>query len=95
MIHTGDVTHLSKPEQFASAKDILSQLRAPLIVIPGEHDFIGKDYDSFFKAFPSMQRGKKWFSWDRTLFVVHPPAAKEIFLMDGSRAVARAAVATR
>ena len=65
VIHTGDVTHLSKPEQFATAKDILSQLRAPLIVIPGEHDFIGKDYDSFFKAFPSTQRGKKWFSWDQ------------------------------
>jgi len=35
VIHTGDVTHLSKPEQFGMAKDILSQLRAPLIVIPG------------------------------------------------------------
>jgi len=64
VIHTGDVTHLSKPEQFATAKDILSQLRAPLIVIPGEHDFIGKDYNSFFNAFPSMQHGRKWFSWD-------------------------------
>ena len=65
VIHTGDVTHLSKPEQFANAKEILSQLRAPLIVLPGEHDFIGKDYNSFFAAFPSMERGKKWFSWDR------------------------------
>ncbi len=65
VIHTGDVTHLSKPEQFATAKDILSQLRAPLIVIPGEHDFIGKDYNSFFDAFPSMEYGKKWFSWDQ------------------------------
>ena len=43
VIHTGDVTHLSKPEQFGTAKDILSQLRAPLIVIPGEHDFIGNE----------------------------------------------------
>jgi len=32
---------------------------------------------------------------ERTLFVAHPPAAKEIVLMDGSRAVARAAVAMR
>jgi Icc protein len=65
VIHTGDVTHLSKPEQFATAKDILSQLRAPVIVIPGEHDFIGKDYNSFFNAFPSADHGKKWFSWNQ------------------------------
>ena len=65
VIHTGDVTHLSKPEQFATAKDILSRLRAPVIVIPGEHDFIGKDYNSFFNAFPSKDHGKKWFSWDQ------------------------------
>ena len=65
VIHTGDVTHLSKPEQFGMAKDILSQLRAPLIVIPGEHDFIGKDYNSFFQAFPTPKGGKQWFSWDQ------------------------------
>jgi 3',5'-cyclic-AMP phosphodiesterase len=65
VVHTGDVTHLSKPEQFAAAKDILSQLRAPLIVLPGEHDFIGKDYDAFFSAFPPPGGGRKWFSWDR------------------------------
>lgn len=65
VIHTGDVTHLSKPEQFGTAKDILGQLRAPLIVIPGEHDFIGKDDNSFFQAFPAPKGGKQWFSWDR------------------------------
>lgn len=65
VIHTGDVTHLSKPEQFATAKDILSQLRAPLVVLPGEHDFIGKDYNSFFAAFASPEHGKQWFSWDQ------------------------------
>lgn len=65
VIHTGDVTHLSKPDQFGTAKDILGQLRAPLLVLPGEHDFIGKDYNSFFQAFPAPKGGKRWFSWDQ------------------------------
>ena len=32
---------------------------------------------------------------ERELFVAHPPRAKEVFLFDGPRAVARAAIATR
>lgn len=63
VIHTGDVTHLSKAEQFATAKGILSKLRAPLIVLPGEHDFIGSDRKQFYEAFPAdTQTG--WHSWD-------------------------------
>src|SRR6202042_864920 len=41
VVHTGDVTHLAKPAQFDTAKQMLSTLKAPLIVIPGEHDVIG------------------------------------------------------
>jgi 3',5'-cyclic AMP phosphodiesterase CpdA len=65
VVHTGDVTHLSKPEQFATAKDILSQLRAPLIVLPGEHDFIGSDHQQFFQVFPADDKQSTWRSWDQ------------------------------
>ncbi len=65
VVHTGDVTHLSKPEQFAAAKDILQQLRAPLVVLPGEHDFIGGDHRSFFQAFQTPDARLQWYSWDR------------------------------
>lgn len=64
VVHTGDVTHLSKPEQFTVAKDLLSTLKAPLIVLPGEHDFIGADPNKFFEIFPSEKRGEQWRSWD-------------------------------
>lgn len=30
VVHTGDITHLSKPEEFDPAKQILSGLKAPL-----------------------------------------------------------------
>ena len=43
VMHTGDVTHLSKAEQFDTAKSALGRLKAPLFVIPGEHDAIGAE----------------------------------------------------
>jgi 3',5'-cyclic AMP phosphodiesterase CpdA len=65
VIHTGDVTHLSKSEQFDTAKQILSELRAPLFVLPGEHDFIGSDHRKFFDVFPSPGKAAAWHSWDQ------------------------------
>ena len=65
VMHTGDITHLSKPEQFDSAKQILSTLKAPLLTTPGEHDVIGSP-DAYFAAFKNgdaKQGG--WHSWDQ------------------------------
>ncbi len=64
VVHTGDLTHLSKPEQFATCKDILSSLRAPLVTMPGEHDVIGGS-DHYFAAFGKRDAGKGWHSFDQ------------------------------
>jgi 3',5'-cyclic-AMP phosphodiesterase len=69
VIHTGDITHLSKPEQFDQAKQILGTLKAPLFTLPGEHDFIGSTPKGYFDAFSGdrMQRSKTgWYSWDQS-----------------------------
>jgi 3',5'-cyclic AMP phosphodiesterase CpdA len=67
VIHTGDVTHLSKQTEFDDAKSIMSALRAPLITIPGEHDVIGtegpKRYAASFARRDAQGRG--WSSWDQ------------------------------
>jgi Icc protein len=66
VVHTGDVTHLSKPEQFDTAKQIMSKLKAPLIVIPGEHDVIGDQGKSFREHFGRADaKGAGWYSWDQ------------------------------
>jgi Icc protein len=65
VVHTGDVTHLSTPQQFETAKGILGRLRAPLVVLPGEHDFIGTDHKRFFEVFPADDKRSTWRSWDR------------------------------
>ncbi len=39
VLHTGDITHLSKPEEFDAASQLLSALKvSELHTTPGEHD---------------------------------------------------------
>lgn len=65
VIHTGDITHLSKPEQFDTARQILSRLRVrELHTVPGEHDVTDGPGTEYFAHFgrPSDNRG--WYSFD-------------------------------
>jgi 3',5'-cyclic AMP phosphodiesterase CpdA len=64
VVHTGDVTHLAKAAQFDAAKQLLGTLKAPLVVLPGEHDVIGSA-DGFFSAFARKDAPKGWFAFDQ------------------------------
>jgi len=68
VIHTGDVTHLSKAAEFDDARAILSMLRAPLLTIPGEHDVIGAEGPKRFAAAFARKdaTGRGWSSWDQS-----------------------------
>src|SRR3981189_1247865 len=44
MIHTGDITHLSKVSEFDDAERIISQARLDVHYVPGEHDVIDDDH---------------------------------------------------
>jgi 3',5'-cyclic AMP phosphodiesterase CpdA len=63
VVHTGDLTHLAKPEQFDTVKTMLAQLKAPLVVMPGEHDVIGSP-DNYNAAFGSKDAPQGWHSFD-------------------------------
>jgi 3',5'-cyclic AMP phosphodiesterase CpdA len=67
VIHTGDVTHLSKAAEFDDARAILSTLRAPLLTIPGEHDVIGAEGPKRFAAAFARKdaAGRGWSAWDQ------------------------------
>src|SRR5205814_2424036 len=43
MIHTGDITHLSKQAEFDNAERIISQAKLDVHYVPGEHDFIDEE----------------------------------------------------
>lgn len=51
VVHTGDVTHLAKPAQFALAKEIVGDLKSEFFAIPGEHDVIGDKGALFHQNF--------------------------------------------
>ena len=54
VIHTGDLTHLSTPDQFDQVKQMMSGLKTPhVFTVPGEHDSVddaGQKYRSVFGA---------------------------------------------
>ena len=65
VLHTGDVTHLSKPEEFDTAAQILKSVKQDIHYVPGEHDVIGDDGKQFFERFaPNLKTGG-WYSFDQ------------------------------
>jgi len=65
VLHTGDVTHLSKPAEFDAARQILAGLRQPdLHVVPGEHDVLDAEKRLFFQHYGRGSEGRRWYSFD-------------------------------
>jgi len=65
IIHTGDITQLSKDQEFDDAEQIIRQAGLTVFHIPGEHDMLdegaGKAYlDRFGKG----TKGAGWYSFD-------------------------------
>ena len=63
VVHTGDVTQLSKPEEFDTAAQIIQGVGRPLHFVPGEHDVIGDNGAAFFTRF-NRSPDRKWYSFD-------------------------------
>jgi metallophosphoesterase superfamily enzyme len=52
IIHTGDITHLSKPAEFDLAQQLFSRLRATeMHTVPGEHDTADATVTEYFNRF--------------------------------------------
>lgn len=65
VIHTGDLTHLSTPEQFDQAKQMMRGLKAPhVLTVPGEHDSVDDAGQKYRSAFGSGSVGDGWYSLD-------------------------------
>ena len=64
VLHTGDLTHLSKPAEFDTLHQIMSELSVPVFYVPGEHDILEDDGRSFLQRFGKGTRGAGWHSFD-------------------------------
>ena len=66
VVHTGDVSHLSKPEEFGTARDLLSEIRVDRVhTVPGEHDTIDDGVTGYLKFFDHDGQGRAWYSFDQ------------------------------
>jgi len=65
VLHTGDLTHLSKPAEFDTLQQVLSELSVPIFYVPGEHDVLDDDGKSYLARFGQGTRGAGWYSFDR------------------------------
>lgn len=64
-IHTGDITHLSKPEEFDHASQLLAALRVPeLHTVPGEHDVTDGSGAEYFGRFGKASDNRGYYSFD-------------------------------
>jgi hypothetical protein len=65
IIHTGDVSQLSKDEEFDDAEQMLKSIGLPVFYVPGEHDMLDPDGGkAFLKRFGKGSRGAGWYSFD-------------------------------
>lgn len=65
VIHTGDLTHLSTPEQFDQAKQMMSALKTPhVFTVPGEHDSVDDAGQKYRSVFGAGSAGDGWYSLD-------------------------------
>jgi 3',5'-cyclic AMP phosphodiesterase CpdA len=64
MIHTGDVTHLSKVAEFDNAEKIISQAKLDVHYVPGEHDFLDEEVKLYKDRYGKGTKGAGYYSFD-------------------------------
>jgi hypothetical protein len=65
IIHTGDVSQLSRDDEFDDADQILKETGLPVFFVPGEHDMLDPDGGKAFRdRFGRGTLGAGWYSFD-------------------------------
>ena len=65
IIHTGDITHLSKPGEFDNADQVFGETGLQIHYIPGEHDIIDEARgQAYLDRYGKGAKGAGWYSFD-------------------------------
>jgi hypothetical protein len=68
MIHTGDITHLSKPAEFDDADQAIGKAKLQTFYVPGEHDIIDEQQgQAYLERYGkrTQAKGAGWYSFDQ------------------------------
>jgi 3',5'-cyclic AMP phosphodiesterase CpdA len=64
MIHTGDISHLSKAAQFDDADKTIGGANLDVHYVPGEHDFVDPEQKLYLQRYGTGKKGYGWYSFD-------------------------------
>ena len=64
LLHTGDVTHLSRPGEFDRASQLIRGAGIETYYVPGEHDVVEDDGKDFYERFPTGKATAGFTSFD-------------------------------
>jgi len=65
LLHTGDISHLSKPEEFDTVDQILKGTGKEVFFVPGEHDVLNDDGAQFRERYGKAAKGSGWYSFEK------------------------------
>ncbi len=64
LLHTGDITHSSKPAEFDTAQQLIKEVKAgEIFYVPGEHDIATDDGNQYLERFGKGTEGRGWYSF--------------------------------
>ncbi len=65
IIHTGDLSHLSKPAEYDTLEQVLkSSKQKQIFYVPGEHDTSIDDGKQYLERYGKGTKGRGWYSQD-------------------------------
>jgi 3',5'-cyclic-AMP phosphodiesterase len=66
LLHTGDISHLSKPEEFDTVDQMLkSAVAKDVFFVPGEHDMLNDDGKQYLERYGKGSKGAGWYSFEK------------------------------
>jgi 3',5'-cyclic AMP phosphodiesterase CpdA len=66
LLHTGDISHLSRPEEFDTVDQILKGASAKdIFFVPGEHDVLDDEGKLYLERYGKSAKGSGWYSFDK------------------------------
>jgi Icc protein len=72
VIHTGDLSHLSKPTEFDTLDQVLRWCNPKqTFFVPGEHDMLADNGQQFLERYDKGTKGAGWYSFDHKGSALH------------------------
>ena len=66
ILHTGDISHLSKPGEFDTVDQLLkSASTKDVFFVPGEHDVLNDEGKQYLERYGKGTQGAGWYSFDK------------------------------